>query len=484
MIQLSFIFLCLLNASLLLAQSAGFEAVNSSYDEQNPVISPDGETLYCTVAFHPQNTGGEKDPGDIWFAKREGNSWSALRHAGHAINSWYYNAVAGFSEDGQRLYVMGQFENSNSCLASCRWADGEWSKPIPIAIPYFKNSSDAISGSCQGEVFVFSAESYGTRGAEDLYMTQFTRTGWSEPICLGATINTPMQELTPFLSDGKTLYFSSNGKGGDGGFDVFMSEKLDDTWTRWSEPTRVDLPVNTAGRELYFRVEPMLNQALYTTTSNSDGYGDIRSIRLDKKSKPDSTFNKVFAGQAVNARTGAGIPQAKVMLKNYSAQADTDADGFFQINRLPTDSAVCEIRSAGYVSARETIALPFGGKIVLYPIVKGEVVPLRRVLFKTGTAALLPESYPELAPAVEFLEQNPTAKIRIEGHTDARGDAHKNLKLSQERAAEIRKYLIGKGIASSRIKEKGFGDKRPISLEDSEEARRKNRRVEFVIISQ
>ncbi|PGH37865.1 MAG: hypothetical protein CRN43_18625, partial [Candidatus Nephrothrix sp. EaCA] len=77
--------------------------------------------------------------------------------------------------------------------------------------------------------FVFSAESYGTRGAEDLYMTQFTRTGWSEPICLGATINTPMQELTPFLSDGKTLYFSSNGKGGDGGFDVFMSEKLDDT---------------------------------------------------------------------------------------------------------------------------------------------------------------------------------------------------------------------------------------------------------------
>lgn len=482
MIRLSFIFLFTISTRLLFAQMS-FEKVNSPYDEQNPVISPDGETLYCTIAFHPQNVGGDKDPGDIWVAKREGNSWSALRHGGNTINSWYYNAVAGFSVSGKQLYVMGQFENSAAWLASCNWLGNEWSKPLPITIPYFKNTSNTISGSCQEEVFIFSAQSYETYGAEDLYMTQLTRTGWTDPVNLGATINTGSQELTPFLLNGKTLYFSSNGRGGDGSFDIFMSEKLDDSWTNWSRPVSVNLPINTTGRELYFRVDPTSTFTLYTTTTNSDGYGDIRSIRLDKKNNQDSTSTKIFSGQVVSARTGVGISQAKVILKNYPAQATADATGLFQVNKLPVDSVACEVRAVGYVSAIETITLPFGGKIVLYPILKGEVVPLRRVLFETGTATLLPDSYPELELVVEFLKQNPKTKIRVEGHTDARGDSKKNLRLSLERAKQIKMYLIDKEIVPSRIKEKGFGDSRPLSHAESEEARKKNRRVEFVIIS-
>src|ERR1051326_6833646 len=86
-------------------QTSPFKSVNTMYDEQNPIIGPDA--LYFTVANHPQNIGGKKDPGDIWVSVWVGGAWSKPIHGGNAINDAGYNAVAGFSRDGKQMFLLG-----------------------------------------------------------------------------------------------------------------------------------------------------------------------------------------------------------------------------------------------------------------------------------------------------------------------------------------------------------------------------------------
>ena len=120
--------------------------------------------------------------------------------------------------------------------------------------------------------------------------------------------------------------------------------------------------------------------------------------------------------------------------------------------------------------------------IKLQPIEVGAIVNLKSVLFYMGTTALLEESFSELDVVVNFLKDNPKVEIQLDGHTDNRGDAKKNLTLSQQRVEKIKSYLVSKGIQSKRIKGKGFGGSKPIATSDTEEARKLNRRVEFVIL--
>src|SRR5690349_16790395 len=170
-----------------LAQPFGpdaFQQVNNSKDELNPVVSPDGKTLFVTLANHPDNVGGLKDPGDIWIAMlTETNKWSALVHGGSVINSRDYNAVAGLSQDGTEMYLLSHYSDGGSArtqgIAVSRNNGGGWSKPVNISIPYFQNKSGSLCGYIQPDrsAFVFSAETYGTRGVDDLYVSLSTPEG-------------------------------------------------------------------------------------------------------------------------------------------------------------------------------------------------------------------------------------------------------------------------------------------------------------------
>jgi outer membrane protein OmpA-like peptidoglycan-associated protein len=117
------------------------------------------------------------------------------------------------------------------------------------------------------------------------------------------------------------------------------------------------------------------------------------------------------------------------------------------------------------------------------PIEVGAVAVLKKVLFKQSTAELLDDSYPELDSVADFLKTNPSIRVEVAGHTDAYGSAKANLKLSNERAAEIKNYLVKRGVTSDRVTSKGYGGSKPIAPNTTEESRRLNRRVEFVILS-
>jgi outer membrane protein OmpA-like peptidoglycan-associated protein len=487
-----------------------FKKVNSVYDEQSPVLTPDGKALYFTVANNPQNVGGKKDAGDIWVSLWIGDTWTAPINAGTYLNDPAYNAVAGFSPDGNQLFLLSHYGKNGAIATTQGIAVSEktssgWSTPKNIAIPYFMNKSAVLSGMLnkEGNVFVFAAESYNTFGAEDIYVAIKKGDQWGEAIHLGKTINSASQEISPSLSeDEKTLYFASNGRKGLGSFDIYATERLDDTWTNWSTPVNMGAPVNSDARELYFRTYYQKNISLFTSTRNSDGYGDIRSIVDSLRLQPKDTVVKivevkhevnsdktiVISGKVTNSKTNEPIVAQLTFRADSSYTASTQNSGGYKIKVPSTKVYSIEVMAKGYVNVVEKLDIhTFEMKTLemsfkLQPVEVGTLVNLKNVLFYMGTTSLLEESYPELDAVVDFLKSNPKVEIELEGHTDNRGDVKKNVVLSQQRVDRIKTYLVTKGISGKRIKGKGFGGSRPIANSDSEEARRLNRRVEFLIV--
>jgi OOP family OmpA-OmpF porin len=524
-------------SSALCAQSISdtFRAVNSAYDEQNPVLSPDGKTLFFTIGNHPSNTGGKKDPGDIWISERQGSGWSTPVHGGSGLNDHGYNAVVGLSPDGDQLFLHGHYDPFASIAKTQGIAvskrNGEaWGRPENIYIPYYVNKSRLLCGAISEEntVFVFSAESYGTLGVEDLYVSVKEGNKWSEPKNLGTTINTQFQELSPSLSaDKKTLYFSSNGRSGSGSFDIYSASRLDDTWTNWSTPVNLGPGINSEGRELFYRSYTSMGFALYTSTTSSDGYGDLRmyapqegpltkdtviyaSLDTEKKENlttllpdritSDASIGKVVPekiaeekhevkvyGKITNAKTGEVI-RAKISFAGVGEEAHHVVSGEEGYSlAVPSMDYTIKIEASGFISTLEKLdinafdmrdlEMNFG----LQPVEVGTTVNLENVLFAQAKTDILPESYPELDLVVSFLKENPKVRIELIGHTDGRGVHADNVRLSQQRVNKVKAYLVSRGIEPRRISGKGFGGSKPITSNDTEESRRMNRRVEFVI---
>jgi OmpA-OmpF porin, OOP family len=497
--------------------ASSFSLVNSVYDEQNPVISPDGQTLFLTIRNHPDNVDGRRDPGDIWIASWMGDHWSAPFHAGNLLNDRGYNTVAGFSPDGSQLVLLHHHDASGMArtqgISVSRKVSGGWSKPENVFITYFQNRSSIVSGalSFDGTVLVYSAETYGTYGVDDLYVTLRQPDGkWSEPRNLGATINTQFQEISPSLSpDGTTLYFSTNGRKGFGSFDVYASTRLDDTYMSWSEPVNLGQEINSEGRELFYRSYAYLGLVLYTSTRNSDGYGDVKVKITEEKSetpvlvvapiitapvvveepKPEVTDPAVVVvyGKVMNAKTGEGIAASLRFIDATSTQGATATAKGYTRNLNRGEVYTVDVEAAGYISKFDKLDLSTVDmnrlelNFSLQPIEVGATVNLNSVLFKQSTPELLPESYPELDLIVEFMKANPAVEIELAGHTDNRGSYRQLMELSQKRVNRVKDYMVSKGIDKKRITGRGYGGSQPVASNDTDEQRMLNRRVEFII---
>lgn len=478
---------------------------NSTFDEQNPVLSADGNYLFVTRSNHPQNIGGLKDPGDIWIAHYNGGEWSAPVHAGKELNDKGYNTVLGTSPDLMELFIANHFTNtgevaSTQGIAIARYENGKWTNPRNVNIPYFHSKSRNIQGhlSYDAQHFVYAAETYGTYGVEDIYIVSRTLNGWSEPRNLGNTINTNFQELSPSLNrNNDTLYFSSNGRKGKGSFDIYASARLDDTWLNWSEPINIK-DINTEGRDLFYKNIGRGN-ALYTSTFDSDGYGDVRfydagaPIIIDSTRQINTpttiakTNETIVSGLITNAKSGQPI-NGSLSFVAEAAQGKVEAGTTgYQLSLLNGNNYGITVEARGYISSfqhvildkdQQTLELNFA----LQPIEIGTTVNLKSVLFKQSSTDLLPESKDELNVVATFMKSNPKVKIELSGHTDNRGVQKDNEKLSQARVQKVKDYLVANGVSSKRISGKGYGGAKPIAANDSEESRKLNRRVEFTIV--
>ncbi len=493
-----------------------FRLVNSKHDELAPVLHPNGKELYFTRANDSLNVGGKKDKGDIWISKlEEDNVWSPPKNAGKSLNNSYFNSVIGFTPDGKIMFLNHRYPIDSrppktQGISYSEWKGGKWTFPKPVTIKYFKNKSEHQSGSLSsnGEILLLSMKSFSSRGHEDIYVSFWDGNKFTLPKNLGSVINTTGEEMTPLLApDNKTLFFSSNGHPGKGGRDIFKSYRLDSTWTNWTTPENMEA-INTKGVELSFVISPDMKWSIYTSTVNSDGYGDLNFYQLPEDStfqvtpEEDSTQfvweeekeevlplqgDKKFRGKVLDEKTFDYIDYSVfVRYRNVEDSLQVlaaDKEFSFSVpdslNRLYVD-----VKSKGYMPVTETILLEDALTERVYRMKKLEVgttIQLDQIYFERGTPNILDSSYVELDKVVEIMSESPKMEIELAGHTDNQGDSEKNLKLSQNRVEMVKKYLVDKGIAARRIKGIGYGGSRPIASNASEQTRKLNRRVEFII---
>ncbi|MGZ5190574.1 MAG: OmpA family protein, partial [Flavisolibacter sp.] len=319
---------------------------------------------------------------------------------------------------------------------------------------------------------------------------------WSEPKSLGKKINSPdTDEMTPYLaSDGVTLYFSSNRPGGLGDNDIWMTKRLDSSWQKWSDPVNLGAPINTEDWDAFFTMDAGGEYAYMSSAQSGYGASDIVRVKLLEKEKPDPVV--LVSGNVYNKKTnqplsasliyqtlpdgteaGNGVSNPldgsfKMVLpydKNYSIRAT--ADKFFAISEnLNLDSLI----KAGYKEIHKDL--------YLVPIEIGQVVRLNNVFFDFDKWDLRPESFVELDRVVKLLNDNPAIEIEMSAHTDSRGSDDYNFKLSDNRARSVMEYIISKGIAASRIVSQGYGETKPVETNETDDGRQMNRRVEFKIM--
>jgi len=470
--------------------------VNSRFDEVSPKISSDGKTLYFGRKHSPGNVGGTKDREDIWESRNEnGVGWSKSTNLGEPINTPTTNNLVSVSTDNNSFL----FHINDGFAFRHRTATG-WSPLQDLGIR-FKNESDFLEGSLtpDGKAILFVAKLksnafYRPEEKErDIYVCEKRSDGsWSPPIHTGKILNSAGDEYSPFLSaDNKTLYFATNGRPGYGDVDIFMSRRLSDGWTQWSEPVNLGLGINTVGFDAYYTLPASGDYGYMVSNIQSEGLTDIIRFKLPETVKPDPVV--LVQGKVLNAKTQKPL-EAVILFDDLHTGKDVGEarsdprTGDYSIVLPVGKNYGFHAEAAGYLSVNENLELvnltEYGERrkdLLLVPLEIGESIQLKNVFFSQSKAVLMPESYSELDRLVRIMKTNKTLEIELDGHTDVRGDPKANLALSEERVEAVRQYLISKGIAENRIVGKGYGGSKPMVTNDSEENRRLNRRVEFKI---
>ncbi|MBX7095035.1 MAG: OmpA family protein [Flavobacteriales bacterium] len=257
--------------------------INSPGEEALIVFSRDSSTLYF-LRQHEQNVGGINDQ-DIWYAQRGADGQYSEAKNLKALNNKDFNAVVGVSLDGKTLYLYNAYVKKKNQLdrgiaISKKKSNGSYSEPVKLEIPGFKLTGEHFGFyvNPQETVILISFEGPNSLGQEDLYVSLKQPDGsWGTPIHLGNSVNSKGFEISPFLSeDGYSLFFSSDGMGGEGDADIFVSFRMDETWRNWSKPQNLGNKVNSPAFDAYFILSA--NDA-YFASNREGGASDIYHVR-------------------------------------------------------------------------------------------------------------------------------------------------------------------------------------------------------------
>jgi outer membrane protein OmpA-like peptidoglycan-associated protein len=476
------------------------KGVNSKVREVAPSITPDGKTLFFAREGHDMNIGKLKAQ-DVWVSKilPDGN-WGEAENIQGPINTDVNNAVTSISADGKTLYLLNIYMPDGTYrpgLSKSKRTRLGWQFPKEVKITDYYNSSDftEFSLASNGKVLIMACQRKDTHGDKDLYVSFLKGDVWSKPVNMG-NINTAERESTPFVgADSKTIYFSTRGFAGYGDNDIFLSRRLDSTWTNWSEPENLGNLINTAKWDGYFTIPASGEYAYLSSEEKSIGMEDIFRIKLFPSIKPDPVA--IISGTVVNAFDKKPIAADVVMeLLNDStskdrimAEFDPETGEYKMVVPLKKSYSL-NASKKGFISISENLDLTKDNRfreirknINLIPVKEGQTMVLTNLFFNQSKYDILPASFPELNRIIELMQEYPSMEVIIEGHTDGSDENMLlNVKLSQDRANEVKKYLIAKGgIAPKRVQTKGWGQSKPIASNATEETRKRNRRVEFTI---
>jgi len=485
--------------------------INTNYDEWDPNPTPNGKYLFMS-ARRPKGFGGI----DIFHSENTNGNWSDPQPLKPPINGSKDETIDNVSVDGNILLLSGNYPGSfgKFDIYISTNSDTGWTAPRQLTIPVNSGHQDE-SGyiTSDGRAIIFTSDRPGgigpfvpygqvyngsQNGNMDIYISFITPNGWSQPINLGPTINTPFSERSAFLhQDGKTLYFSSEGHPGLGGLDVFKSVRLSDTsWTEWSKPVNLGRYINTVDDDWGYKIGVTGDSAFFSSRNRTPGLGgfDIYSLTLPQEYRPQKVA--IIKGKIIDKHNQPLFAQIKWqdlttgdILGNLSSNPQT-GDYFIA---LPLG------KFYGYFAEKDGY-YPISGNVDLRDykndttIIKDivlisqkaiedekEAITINNIFFDYDKYELRPESFYELDRFLQFYSIMGKKEIIIEGHTDNIGSDKYNRELSENRARSVRDYFISKGIDKKLITTVAYGSSRPIAPNDTETNRQKNRRVEIRI---
>jgi outer membrane protein OmpA-like peptidoglycan-associated protein len=509
--------------------------INSEYDDYAPVLNEDETELIFTSRRRDGNSNQDVDQDnkpfeEIFISYKENGAWTKAKGM-NVVNSPYHESTLALSRDGNTLFIYKD-ENRGDIYSSKRQPNGNWSPPK--LLPGLINSSyeeNSVTISPDEKTLYFSSNRPGGYGGLDIYSATLNSNGeWSNIKNLGPKINTVEDEDGPFADyDGKTLYFSTKGRKGMGGFDIFKTI-FDAATGEWSEPENLGYPINTPDNDAFIVISKDGKRGYYSSVrEDAIGYDDIYMVNLVedpiakkdpepvkpnpvKEPEPEKDPVKEPIKEPVLPQPKRVVPlkyvvsvvdvstkqpiDAKVKLQgakdNVAVGSTTKGNGRFEfsINAQALKDYRLSVEAEGYIFVNQTVALPgatdqekvINRTVEMRKLEVGAVSVLRNLYFDFDKASFKQESYNELNKLERMMLQNPNLKVEISGHTDNIGSKNYNQLLSRRRAEAVKDFLTKKGIDARRISVIGYGETRPLaSNDDDKEGRELNRRVEFKV---
>jgi outer membrane protein OmpA-like peptidoglycan-associated protein len=415
------------------------KSINTPDNEGTCAISADGRTLVLTACNRPDSFGGC----DLYISHKEGKDWSTPRNLGDVINTRDRETQPSLSADGHTLY--------------------------------------------------FSSDRRGGMGKDDIWVTSLDdKERWTDPKNMGPVINTPDEEIAPFIhANGHTLFYSSNGLPGMGGFDIFMSRRQD---TTWSEPRNIGYPINTVAEQVGLFITANGKNAYYTddNTENAKGRSLLYTFTLPDDLRTEIIPTRYAKGRIFDRKNNKPLSSAielfdlKSQTKVAAYTSDASSGEFLAVLNKGSEYAFY-VSKPGYLFKSLSFALTDSTNsllldIPLEPVEKDHSETLNNIFFQTGEYSLDEKSKVELNRMVQFLNVNKALKIEISGHTDDVGTDAGNLELSRKRALSVQEYLAKSGISPERLSAKGYGKTKPVVPNNSESNRQQNRRIEWQVL--
>lgn len=469
------------------------ESINRFMFQSHPVLTADQNYMIFSI----RKGQGRQFDEDVVMSEKVDGEWTAPEPI-EEINSEMNEGFATISGDGRVLVFVScnRKDSYGSCDLYISYKNGrKWSEPENMGEEVNSNVWDSEpSLSADGRTLYFSSERKGGFGERDLYVTRLQDDDtWSTAENLGRTINSSGWEVTPFIhADGKHLYFASDGYQGFGGYDIYVSELKNGDW---SIPKNLGYPINTEKNEGSLYITPDFHKGYYEkyTREGRGSHSEIYEFDFPDALSPD--YKCTYAtGIVTNAKTeepiGAEIDLIDLHTGEVNQSVSSDVlTGEYLI-------VLTEGREYALHSYKEDFLFysmhfdyykpedfdPVQLNIALQPIAKNETFRLRNIFFETGQYKLKEKSATELKLILKLLDENPDIEIEVHGHTDNVGSVSDNKQLSLNRASSVQSYLIENGVKDDRIKIKGFGQSKPIADNDTEKGRRRNRRIEIKIL--
>lgn len=460
------------------------DSINSFESEYFPSLTIDGKKLVFTRRVGDRNE-------DFFESDREADKWRKAYPMPGKVNTDNNEGAQNISQDGSILFFTGcnfpQGQGSCDLYYSINTPNG-WSEPIPAGRNINTDQWETQpSLSPDKKALYFTARGPGSFGGSDIFVSYINDKGvWGIPQNLGKNINTIGDESSPFMhADNQTLYFTSDGLTGYGGDDLFIVRKKNDG--KWGIPQNMGYPVNTIENEGSIVVTSDGETAYYASDrSDTRGGLDIYTFTLRKDLRPYRTL--WIKGKVFDKKTNAGLPSSVELIDLSSRipllKVQTDEQGNYLITLPMGKDFAFNVNRKGYLFYSENYSLTktvndstYEKNIALQPIEKNATIVLKNIFYETGKFDLQPESLAELDKVVQLLNDNPTLKIEIGGHTDNVGTPASNNTLSNNRSQSVVKYLVSKGIVATRLTSKGYGATVPLADNNTDAGKAQNRRT-------